>query len=332
MMGSFKVLTNWLFLCIAIFSAPAVAATYEKHPEALLWMDSMVKEGFSKVYLEKVLKKAKRQNSILKAFNRPAESRLSWTKYRARFIERGRIESGNKFWRKHSETLAKAEQQFGVPAQMIVSIIGVETRYGKVTGSYRVLDALATIAFDYKRRSKFFQNELKEFLLLTKEASIPYTQPKGSYAGAMGYGQFIPSSYRKYAIDFDGDGKKDIWKNPKDAIGSVANYLAKHGWIKNSAVVVAATKVPKEIDKSWYNNGLDLKVTLGQWQKRAIKGAEKLDQGQKATLMKLVYDEKDQYWFGLQNFYVITRYNRSRYYAMAVYQLSQIIKAKNKSN
>jgi membrane-bound lytic murein transglycosylase B len=328
-MKLFKVLTSYLFVCAVIFSQTVMAASYEKHPEALRWMDSMVKEGFSKAYLKKVLKSAKRQNSILKAFNRPAESRLSWTKYRARFIERGRIENGNKFWKKHQVTLAKAEQQFGVPAQMIVSIIGVETRYGKVTGSYRVIDALATIAFDYKRRAKFFQNELKEFLLLTKEAKISYTQPKGSYAGAMGYGQFIPSSYRKYAIDFDGDGKIDILKNPKDAIGSVANYLAEHGWLKNKAVIVAA-KIPKEIDKNWYNNGLDLKVTLQQWQKRAVKGAEQLDQSAKATLMKLIYDKKDQYWFGLQNFYVITRYNRSRYYAMAVYQLSEIIKAENK--
>jgi membrane-bound lytic murein transglycosylase B len=311
------------------FSVKAIAANYSNHPVAKAWVKDMVKEGFSEKYLNKVLKTATRKDSILKALNRPAEKRLSWDQYRNRFIEVKRIQNGNKFWKKHSKILARAERQFGVPAQMIVSIIGVETRYGKVTGSYRVIDALATIAFDYKRRSKFFQNELKEFLLLTKEEKLSYTKPKGSYAGAMGFGQFIPSSFRNYAIDFDGDGKRDIWKNETDAIGSVANYLAEHGWQQDGQVIVPA-KVPKAVNKDWYNNGLDLELTLKDWRERSIISGSNLDQSEKATLMRLVQNKKERFWFGLQNFYVITRYNRSRYYAMAVYQLSQLIKAENK--
>ena len=317
-------------LCCGLLLSPsAFAVNYAEHPVALKWLQSMVKEGFSRDYLVKVLKNAKRQNSILKAMNRQAEGRLSWEKYRSRFIETKRIQNGNKFWKKHRDALTRAEKKYGVPAQMIVSVIGVETRYGKITGSYRVLDALATIAFDLPRRGEFFRNELTEFLRLTKEENIAYTKPKGSYAGAMGYGQFLPSSFRKYAVDFDGDGKRDIWKNPVDAIGSVANYFSQHGWLTGQPVVLSA-KVAKQLDNKWINNGLELKVTLEQWHAKSVLGAKNRQQSEKATLMLLKYNKKDQYWFGLHNFYVITRYNHSRYYAMAGYQLSQLIKAENK--
>lgn len=324
-----KNIISYGLLCLIALASNAMAANYAAHPVALKWMQEMQKEGFSKAYLVKVLGTAKRQNSILKAMNRQAEGRLSWQQYRSRFVETKRIQNGSKFMTKHKKTLLRAEKKFGVPAQMIVSIIGVETRYGKVTGSYRVLDALATIAFDYARRGEFFRNELKEFLLLSKEEKITYTVPKGSFAGAMGLGQFIPSSYRKYAIDFDGDGKRDIWNNPTDAIGSVANYLAKHGWLKEQPVVRPA-RVNRSLAEGDYNDGLDLKVTLKKWREKGVVGAQDLDQNSRATLMKLKYANKDQFWFGLNNFYVITRYNRSRYYAMAVYQLSQLIKAANK--
>jgi membrane-bound lytic murein transglycosylase B len=317
-------------LACSLMLLPGVSvANYATHPVALKWLETMVDEGFSRDYLVKVLKNAKRQNSILKAMNRQAEGRLSWEEYRARFIETGRIQNGNKFWKKHALALARAEKKYGVPAHMIVSIIGVETRYGKVTGSYRVLDALATIAFDLPRRSAFFQNELSEFLRLTKQEKIAYTKPKGSYAGAMGYGQFLPSSFMNYAVDFDGDGKRDIWKNPVDAIGSVANYFAAHGWLEGQPVIETA-KLLKPINDKWINNGLELKVTLKEWRSKSVTGADSRDLSEKATLMMLNQNNLDQYWFGLQNFYVITRYNRSRVYAMAVYQLSQLIKAENK--
>lgn len=323
-----KKIMSCSLLCLIALATNAMAVSYAAHPVALKWLQEMQNEGFSKAYLITVLSSAKRQNSILKAMNRQAEGRLRWEQYRSRFVETKRIQNGSKFMTKHKKTLLRAEKKFGVPAQMIVSIIGVETRYGKVTGSYRVLDALATIAFDYERRGEFFRNELKEFLLLSREENITYTQPKGSYAGAMGLGQFIPSSFRKYAIDFDGDGKRDIWNNPTDAIGSVANYLAKHGWLKEQPVVRPA-KVNKPLAEDDYNDGLELKVSLKEWRAKGVVGAQDVDQDSRATLIKLKYDNKDQFWFGLNNFYVITRYNRSRYYAMAVYQLSQFIKAEN---
>jgi len=326
---SIKRVLNCCLLLIVVYSQGSYAADYSQHPLAQKWLQEMLDEGFTKEYLTKVLGTAKRKDSILKAMARPAEARKTWEQYRSGFIRTKGIQNGNKFWKKHAPALARAEREFGVPAQMIVSIIGVETRYGKVTGNYRVIDALSTIAFDNPRRGEYFRNQLKEFLLLCREEGLSFSEIKGSYAGAMGIGQFLPSSFRKYAIDYDGDGKKDIWKNPVDAIGSVANYFAEHGWLKDQPVVISA-KVSQEIDKEWYNNGLDLKVTLQQWRSRSISGAEQLQQQQKATLMKLIYDDKDQYWFGLQNFYVITRYNRSRFYAMAVFQLSELIKAENK--
>ena len=326
---SIKRVLNCCLLLLVVYSQGIYAADYLQHPLAQKWLQQMLAEGFTKEYLSKVLSTAKRKDSILKALARPAEARKSWQEYRSGFIRTKGIQNGNKFWQKHARALARAEREFGVPAQLIVSIIGVETRYGKVTGSYRVVDALATIGFDNQRRGEYFRNQLKEFLILCREEKLSFDEIKGSYAGAMGIGQFLPSSFRKYAIDFDGDGKKDIWKNPVDAIGSVANYFAEHGWLTDQPVVISA-KVSRKIDKEWYNNGLDLKVTLQQWRKRSIGGAERLNQRQKATLMKLIYDKKDQYWFGLQNFYVITRYNRSRFYAMAVFQLSELIKAENK--
>ncbi|EPJ44308.1 MAG: peptidoglycan lytic transglycosylase [Osedax symbiont Rs2] len=326
---SIKKIINCCLLLLVACSQGSYAADYSKHPLAQEWLQEMLDEGFTKEYLTEVLTTAKRKDSILEALARPAEARKSWQQYRSGFIRTKGIQNGNKFWQKHARALAKAEREFGVPAQMIVSIIGVETRYGKVKGNYRVVDALATIAFDHPRRGEYFRNQLKQFLLLCREEKLSFSKIKGSYAGAMGIGQFLPSSFRKYAIDYDGDGRKDIWNNPVDAIGSVANYFAEHGWLKDQPVVISA-KVSQEIDKEWYNNGLDLKVTLQQWRKRSIGGAEQLDQEQRATLMKLIYDNRDQYWFGLQNFYVITRYNRSRFYAMAVFQLSELIKAENK--
>jgi len=325
---------TWFSVVLMAISSPMLsAADYSKHPVALKWQQEMVKEGFSKKFIDDVLKNAKRQNSILKLMNRQAEGTLTWEKYRSRFIETKRIQNGNKFWKTHAKALEKAQLEYGVPAEVIVSIIGVETRYGKVTGNYRVLDAIATIAFDYERRGEFFRQQLKDFLILTKNENIDYTKPKGSYAGAMGFGQFMPSSFRNYAIDFDGDGKRDIWNNPVDAIGSVANYFKEHGWKKGEDVLLAAKIADerlKNMPEDWYNDGLAMKVSLEQWDKRGIVGVGHRDNAEKATLMKFYYNKKDQYMFGLNNFYVITRYNHSRFYAMVVHQLSQLIKAERK--
>ncbi|NJN51250.1 MAG: lytic murein transglycosylase B, partial [Gammaproteobacteria bacterium] len=229
------------------------------------------------------------------------------------------------FWRAHAAELARAEAQFGVPAQMIVSIIGVETRYGRNTGSYRVADALSTLAFDYPPRSSFFRSELTQFLLLAREEGSEPLSLTGSYAGAMGYGQFIPSSYRAYAVDFDGDGKRDIWRNTSDAIGSVANYFKVHGWKSESPVVVQAEPLDRRAD-AIANDALALNHTVGSIRALGMTMPGYADE-EPAMLVKLEGANGPEYWVGMQNFYVITRYNRSTMYALAVHQLSDALVA-----
>lgn len=300
-------------------------AAYQARPEAEAFYERLEAQGFERDYLEGVLADAQRQQSILDAIARPAEKRLTWGEYRRIFIEPRRISRGVAFWDEHAETLARAQAQYGVPAEIIVAIIGVETRYGRIMGNYRVLDALATLGFDYPRRSEFFLGELEQYLLMTREEGIAPGSLKGSYAGAMGYGQFIPSSFRHYAVDFDGDGKRNIWGNPVDAIGSVANYFAEHGW-RPGAPVRSNVVMGSPADDAWVNAGLKPEVTLAQWAERDIHTRRDLDLNQPATLMRLEMEDGDHYWFGLHNFYVITRYNHSRLYAMAVYELSQAIR------
>jgi len=309
---------------------PARYDSYIEYPDAQALMLDMQKEGFSEAYLFDVLSKAKRQESILKAMSRPAEKSLNWGQYRKIFIESKRITQGVAFWKENKVALERAEKEYGVPAEIIVSIIGVETRYGRITGSYRVLDALATLGFDYPRRGKFFQGQLKEYLRLVQEEKVEVTSLKGSYAGAMGYGQFIPSSYRSFAIDFDNDGKRDIWNNKTDAIGSVANYFAEHKW-KPGAPVISGVAFNGHTEEEWFSKGrkdLIPKVTLGEWQQRGVQPhVSNLAEDGKAILMRLEIGDDKQYWLGLHNFYVITRYNHSKLYAMAVYRLSEQIKA-----
>ena len=208
-------------------------------------IDELVEEeGFDRAYLQTVFEDAKRKDSILEAIARPAEKTKPWYDYRKIFVTDKRERQGIEFFAEHKETLARAERETGVPAEIIVSVIGVETYYGRITGSYRVIDALSTLAFDYPRRSPFFTKELKNYLMLTRDQGLDPLEIKGSYAGAMGYGQFMPSSYREYAIDFDSDGLIDIWGNPVDAIGSVANYFKRHGWRTGEQVIAAATAEP----------------------------------------------------------------------------------------
>jgi membrane-bound lytic murein transglycosylase B len=209
---------------------------YASRPEVQTFVGELVTaEGFSRAELLDVFREAKFQQSIVDAISKPAEKVLTWKEYQDIFLTEKRVEEGARFMSEHGATLARAEQAFGVPAAIVAAIIGVETMYGRYRGNYRVIDALSTLAFDYPPRAKFFRGELKQFLLLAREEKQSATEAKGSYAGAMGYGQFIPSSYRAYAIDFDGDGLRDIWQNPTDAIGSVANYLAKHGWVEGGS-------------------------------------------------------------------------------------------------
>jgi len=221
--------------CLAISTASF--AGYESHPRAQILIDDLKVDGFEESYIRDVLGRAKYQQSIIDAISRPAERRLNWGEYRAIFIEQRRINQAIQFWTEHKETLLRAEDVYGVPPEIVLAIMGVETRFGRITGSYRVLDALSTLGFDYPKRADFFIGQLGDYFRLARQEGVEPGVLKGSYAGAMGYGQFIPSSFLAYAVDFDGDQHRDIWGNPVDAIGSVANYFARHGWRSGEPII-----------------------------------------------------------------------------------------------
>jgi membrane-bound lytic murein transglycosylase B len=299
---------------------------YGAHPAAAAMVDQLVlEEGFNREELIQLFTQAQRKDSILTAIARPAEKTKPWYQYREIFLNKAREDQGVDFFNKHRATLERAEREFGVPAEIIVAIIGVETYYGRVAGSYRVLDALSTLAFDYPPRSPFFTAELKNFLILTRDQGMDPTELVGSYAGAMGYGQFMPSSYRGYAVDFDNDGKVDIWANPVDAIGSVANYFKQHGWRPGEVVVSPATAAANTPDSIFVRSRdmLEPVRTVAQFAADGVVAKMPLDPNALATAMKFELKNGYEYWLGLHNFYVITRYNHSAMYAMSVYQLSQ---------
>jgi membrane-bound lytic murein transglycosylase B len=299
---------------------------YSDNPATTALIDELVaEEGFDRAELQQIFAGANRKDNILEAISRPAERTKAWFEYRQIFLNQKREDEGVVFWDLHRETLARAEAEFGVPAHIIVSIMGVETYYGRVAGSYRVLDALSTLAFDYPKRSPFFTSELKHYLILTREQGFDPSNMTGSYAGAMGYGQFMPSSYRSYAIDFDGDDIIDIWNNPVDAIGSVANYFKRHGWQPGGPVVYAADAAANTSDNIYVKGRSDLKPTrtIAEFAEQGLVAREKLPPETLATGMKFELEDGYEYWIGVQNFYAITRYNHSSMYAMSVYQLSQ---------
>lgn len=282
------------------------------------------KYDFDSDYLTTVFSAVEVKESILKAISRPAEKSKPWYDYRKIFITQKRIKGGVKFWKEHTQALQRAELEYGVPAEVIIAILGVETRYGGNVGSYRVVDALSTLAFRYPPRSKFFRSELEQFLLLTREEQMSILDPIGSYAGAMGLGQFMPSSYRAYAVDFDGDGKRDIWTNPTDAIGSIANYLKVHGWVAGESIAHKTSIAGKE-PTVLIERGTKPSISR---EKLATAGVslENVPEGQDLLAMiSLTQKNGEEYWLTTQNFYSITRYNHSRMYAMAVTQLSEAI-------
>jgi membrane-bound lytic murein transglycosylase B len=315
-------------LAFAGFIVGAPASALVDRPDVQAFIERTAKEHkLDKKQLAEALQQAQIQQSILEAMSRPAEKALDWKKYRNIFIEPKRIEGGVAFMREYADTLARAEKEYGVPASMITAIIGVETRYGRIMGNYRVIDALATLAFEYPRRSKFFTKELQQYFLLMKEQKLSPLDFKGSYAGAMGYGQFMPSSYRHYAVDFDGDGVADIWNNPVDAIGSVANYFASHGWKAGEPVVVDA-RLSKPVAESFFNKSLKPNYTVGDLRKRGIEvSGVSLPDATPVAAFRFQGAKGPEYRLGLKNFHVITRYNISRLYALAAYQLSQEIDA-----
>jgi len=331
MLSGQKVLLSALF---ALFSFLAVisnssASTLQKEADVQAFINEMVKEhGFKKSELDTLFSQVEVKQKILDAISRPAEKSKAWHEYRAIFLTDKRINGGVKFWQENKDIIQYAEKTYGIAPEIMVAIIGVETYYGRLQGSYRVMDALSTLAFKYPKRSKFFRGELKHFLIMSKEQSFDPLTRKGSYAGAMGMGQFIPSSYQAYAVDFDGDGQKDIWQNNADAIGSVANYFKRHGWKKGQLVteqVQLNKKNSIEKDDSC-RRSCKPKKTVAEFKKKGIQGKTSVADNTSAILLILKQKSSKEYWLGYNNFYVISRYNHSTLYSMAVYQLSQEIK------
>ncbi|KPK36563.1 MAG: hypothetical protein AMJ69_13215 [Gammaproteobacteria bacterium SG8_47] len=288
-------------------------------------MDMVQRHGFEENGLRGLLDEAALREDILKAIANPAEAK-PWYEYRPIFLTPQRINDGIEFWRDNAQSLDAAQKTYGVAPAVIVAIIGVETRYGRHTGKYRVIDSLSTLAFAYPPRAAFFRSELEQYLLLTREEGIDPLGVTGSYAGAMGLPQFISSSYRAYAVDFDGDGRRDIWHNSTDAIGSVANYFARHGWQPDQPIANAAI-APDGQHQPALKSDRKAHFTAAQLRERGIKVSVPVAEDLKGSLLTFQTEHGPEHWVGWHNFFVITRYNHSALYAMAVFQLSELIKA-----
>jgi membrane-bound lytic murein transglycosylase B len=316
-----------LLAAVLIIVAAGPASALDTHrADVKAFIGQMVEEhSFKKSQLRKLLAGARSQPAILEAMERPAEKAKQWYEYRPIFLTERRIREGTEFWLAHRQELDQASLRSGVPPEYLAAIVGVETFYGRLTGSYRVLDALATLAFDYPARSKFFRDELEQYLLLTRELGLDPTTLKGSYAGAMGAPQFMPSNYRRYAVDATADGHIDLWTNWSDVCASVGNYLKEHGWNAGEAVLSEATVDP---DKAADLDGrkLGLAETVGSLKAKGVQFDSALPP--EAPAMLIAADEADGvHWrVGYNNFYVITRYNHSALYAMAVYELAAAVR------
>ena len=312
----------WLMLACC---GPAWAVPLAANPSLRALIDRLVQQdGFDRAQVERLLTDATYQQSIVDAITRPAE-KIPWSRYRPIFLTEERINGGVAFWQQHADLLTRAERELGVPAAVITAIIGVETRYGANTGRYRALDALTTLTVAGLPRSAFFGQELRELFLLGREEHVDPFTITGSYAGALGLPQFIPSSYRAYAVDFDHDGRRDLLGSPADAIGSVANYLNRHGWTYGQSISAAATVTPAAASLA----GTDPtpRLMLADLRRQGVTDApdKTVPASAKAALIRLDGDQGDEYHLGFQNFYVITRYNHSPLYAMAVTQLAAAI-------
>jgi membrane-bound lytic murein transglycosylase B len=311
-----------MFVRAVLLCSLVVLAACAPQREKSAFIDAMVaKHQFSEDELEDVFDRVKIKDDVLKKIASPAEA-MPWHKYRKIFLTDARIKEGAVFWRLHADTLKQVSEQYGVPPEIIVAILGVETLYGRRPGYYRVIDALSTLAFAYPPRSAFFSRELEQFLLLCREEKVSPIDPTGSYAGAMGMPQFMPSSFRAFATDFDGDGKRDLWRDPKDAIASIANYLKVHGWVRNQPVAVRVF-AKNEDYKTLLNDKIKRHLRIDELESVHVEFSRPLPLESKIKLLAFEQERGDELWAVLDNFSVIQRYNQSSLYAMAVFQLSQ---------
>ena len=321
-------LLGWLLFGFAFSTVFAI--DLQHHPEIQNYIHGLsMKKGFDQATLKDLFQNVHFSETVIQKITTPYETK-PWYLYRRHFLKPNRIKQGVAFWRRHELSLKQAEAYYGVPASLIVAIIGIESSYGKYQGRFRVIDALTTLAFQHPRRSKFFKNELTEFLLFAREEQTNSLSFYGSYAGAMGFGQFIPSSYRHYSVDFSGNGHRDLIHDPVDAIGSVANYLKENGWKPQEPIAASATlKAGKHHTfkestlKAFQAQHTSTIEPLSEWKKQGVQVSGHFSKNLRGTLMTFEGRHHSEYWMGFHNFGVITRYNTSPLYALAVYQLSQ---------
>lgn len=316
------------FLLTAALCAPLAAPAIDiQDPAVREFIDELVRdEGLDRADVSRLLASARFQPQVIEDMSRAPERTIEWRGYRAIFMDAGRISSGRVFSRLHAGSLAKVESETGVPPAVVLGILGVETRYGRITGKHRVLDSLATLAFHHPRRGDFFRRELKDFFVLDSEQALDASRVLGSYAGAMGRAQFIPSSYRHYAVDGDGDGRRDLFSNWSDVLSSVAGYLRDHGWRRGAGVAMPAS-LAVDSSATPQDSGLSPPSTLGALRAAGVRFDSELPDDTPAGLLLMQGAEGPEYWLALPNFYVITRYNRSYMYALVVHQLGQAITA-----
>jgi len=315
-------------LLLHCISAPVLAEGFDLSRDDIQeFVGTMVhRHRFDRDELTTLLASAQAQPKILEAIQRPAERTLAWWEYRQRFMTPDRIEGGVQVWRKHADDLARIAAQSGVPAEYLIAITGVETFYGRITGRYRVLDALATLGFDYPPRGEFFRKELEQFLMMAREERLDPGQPLGSYAGAMGIAQFMPSSFRRFAVDGTGDGHRNLWEEGADVFASVGNYLREHGWRAGQPVLAEAYNENSPDDPA--DAKLALSDSVESLHKRGYVFQTTLPDRSRAMLVPAQLENSLTWRIGFQNFYAITRYNRSPLYAMAVHDLAQEIAAR----
>ncbi len=323
---------RWIgaFLLLSLCAGAPAAERLSERPELARFIDEMVeRNGWARADVEDWFDRASLRPEIIELMERPAEG-LRWHRYRPLFVTPRHAHNGEKFWRRHAGTLARAEREYGVPAQIVVAILGVESRYGASTGRFRVLDALTTLAVLHPRRGGFFRNELEEYLLLAREENWDPLRLKGSYAGAIGDAQFLASSYRRYAVDFDGDRRRDLIGNAADIIGSVANYFYRHGWVAG-APIVSEVEVDAPACLSCFDAAPAASVRIDDLVNCGIRPRDAVATDQVATLVRLENEDGPTYRLGYANFTALTRYNPSQHYAMAVYELSQMILARREA-
>lgn len=321
----------WLalaWLAALPWAPPALAdSSFSERPAVRRFVLAMAdKHGFDADELASLLAHVKPHPSVARTMTQRVAKPAPWENYRANCVNAWNIRHGVNFWNDNAEALARARQIYGVPEEVIVAIVGVETRYGKLRLPYPTLDALATLAFDYPRRADFFRGELEQYLLLMREEGRNPRAVRGSYAGAMGIPQFMPSSYRAHAVDFDGDGRRDLWHNASDTIGSVANYLKVYGWLAEQPVALRAHLRQDAGLGDGDTDGLEPLRSLDALQALGVTAERQLPPETPVALHAVEINGEQELWLGLNNFYVITRYNHSLHYALAVHQLGNEIR------